>query len=72
MGGLIYGMGLYNISDNHKYLVLWITVAICGSLCAVLSMIFFDYAVIVASALIGGYLFIRVSQKFLIIFIFRE
>jgi hypothetical protein len=37
-------------------------IAACSSIIAVLSMIFFDYAVIIASAVGGSYALVRVSE----------
>ena len=40
-------------------LVLWLTIAFCAVIIAVLSMIYFDHAVIFGSALGGAYCFMR-------------
>lgn len=61
IGAFIYGVGFYGLSDDHPYMVMWLTMAGVAILVALVSMIFFDYAVIIYSAIIGGYIFMRVS-----------
>jgi hypothetical protein len=38
-----------------------LTIVFCAIVIAVLSMIFFDYAVIIGTSIFGAYLFIRVN-----------
>lgn len=61
LGAFIYGVGFYGLSDDHPFLVLWLTMAGTGFIVAIVSMIFFDYAVIIYSAIIGGYILMRVT-----------
>jgi hypothetical protein len=60
-GALLYSMLFYSFSETNPIMVLWVTIALCGIIVSVLSMIYFDQAVIIGSAIGGAYLFGRVS-----------
>lgn len=64
LGAILYSLVFYLFASNNPLLALWLTIAFCAVIIAVLSMIFFDHAVIIGSSLGGSYVFIRVSQKF--------
>jgi hypothetical protein len=62
IGILLYNSTFYVVgSDSNQVMVLWLTIAFASVIVAVLSMIFFDYAVIVGSAIGGSYILVRVS-----------
>ena len=50
----------YFVTDNQA-LAVWITAATCALITSILSMVFFDSAVIIGSALGGSYALIRVK-----------
>lgn len=60
IGILLYNSTFYVVGTN-EVMVLWLTIAISSVIVAVLSMVFFDYAVIVGSAIGGSYILVRVS-----------
>ena len=61
-GGLLYSSVFYVFADNNPLLAIWLCISFCAIVIAVLSMIFFDHAVIIGSALGGAYIFTRVSD----------
>jgi hypothetical protein len=61
IGGLLYSLVFYIVAEDNPLLVLWLTMIFCSIVVAVLSMIFFDYAVIFGSSIAGSYMFVRVS-----------
>jgi hypothetical protein len=61
LGAILYSLVFYLFSKNNPMLALWLTIAFCAVVVAILSMIFFDHAVIIGSALGGAYVFVRVS-----------
>lgn len=62
IGILLYNSTFYVVgTDSNQVMVLWLTIAFASVIVAVLSMIFFDYAVIVGSAIGGSYILVRVS-----------
>lgn len=61
IGGLLYTMVFYLFATDNPLLVLWLTIAFCGVIVSVLSMIFFDHAIIIGSAIGGSYMALRVS-----------
>ena len=62
LGALMYSL-LFNVfSRNNPVLGLWLSVALTGVIVAALSMIYFDHAVIIGSAIAGSYAFVRVSD----------
>lgn len=62
IGILLYNSTFYVMeTETNSVLVLWLTIAFASVIVAILSMIFFDYAVIVGSAIGGSYILVRVS-----------
>jgi hypothetical protein len=61
LGGLLYGSVFFIFADENPILVIWLSISFCAIIVAVLSMIYFDHAVIIGSALGGAYVFTRVS-----------
>ena len=61
LGAFIYSLGFYDFSSDHEHpnVVLWCTMATTGVITAFLFLIFFDYTVIIFSAVAGSYIFIR-------------
>lgn len=59
IGGMIFAFGLRDWADEHPNLVLWCTMATTGLISAIVAFFFFDFAVIIFSALMGAYIFIR-------------
>ncbi len=60
-GALLYSLVFYVFAEKNPLLALWLVIAICACIISVLSMIFFDHAVIIGSSIIGSYVFVRVS-----------
>lgn len=60
-GALMYSMLFNAFAGNNPILTLWLSIAFCGVIIAVLSMIYFDHAVIFGSAIAGAYTFARVK-----------
>ena len=72
LGAVVYTAIIAKYTENNPLLALWLTVIFFAVLVGVLSQIYFDYAVILGSASIGSYLFIRVSLLFILhIFFYR-
>ncbi len=63
-GCVLYVMFVHLFINDNEALAVWITIAFSAVITAVLSMVFFDYAVIIGAALGGGYSFIRVITIF--------
>ena len=61
LGGLLYSSIFYLFSEKNPTLGVWVTIAFCAVIVAVLSMIYFDEAIMVGSAIGGAYVFMRVS-----------
>lgn len=61
IGGLLYSLVFYLFAEDNPLLAVWLTIALSSVVVAVLSMIFFDKAVILGSAIGGAYNFIRVT-----------
>lgn len=61
LGGVVYSLVVYAFVEDNPLLGLWLTILFCSIIVAVLSMIYFDHAVIFCAAIAGSYLFIRVS-----------
>jgi len=49
----------YKMSEGNALLGLWLTIMICATLVAGLSMLFFDNTIIIGSSLVGSYLLFR-------------
>jgi hypothetical protein len=63
---------LFNVfAQNNPILGIWLCIVIFGLIVAVLSMIYFDHAVIIGSAIAGAYSFVRVTKAHLTLS-FRE
>lgn len=63
LGGILYKLLIFNFAGENPVMVLWLSIAFFACLCSVLSMIFFDHAVIICSAIGGAYMFSRgISQ----------
>ena len=60
-GALLYSMLSSVFAGGNPIGMLWICIAFCGVIIGILSMIYFDHAVIVGSSLAGAYIFGRVS-----------
>lgn len=65
LGAIMYCMFLH-VFNNGGNTGLWVILGIFGAVCAVLSMIYFDHAVIYGSAMGGAYTFVRVSSHWII------
>ena len=65
LGAILYSLVFYLFARNNPLLALWLTIAFCAVIISVLSMIFFDHAVIIGSCLGGAYVFVRVSLNFI-------
>jgi len=64
-GALLYSSGFHVMGTaENQMLVLWLSIAFCSVIIAVLSMVFFDYAVIVGSAIGGAYCIVRGLSAF--------
>ena len=61
LGSVLYTLFFHMFSKDNPLLVLWLLIAFCSVVIAILSMIFFDHAVIIGSSLGGSYMFVRVS-----------
>lgn len=59
-GGVLYTSVFHYWAEDNPILAVWLTIALTGLVVAVLSMIFFDQAVIIGSSIGGAYCFIRV------------
>ena len=59
IGALLYVTCFYIFANDNSTLLLWCCVGITSAIAAVVSMIFFDYAVIWGSAVFGAYVFVR-------------
>lgn len=64
LGAILYTLFFYIFSYTNPLLVLWLTILFCSVVVAILSMVFFDYAVCIGSSLGGAYVFVRVSFHF--------
>ena len=64
LGAILYSLVFYLFAKNNPILALWLTIAFCAVIIAILSMIFFDHAVIIGSALGGSYVFVRGFTEF--------
>jgi len=61
IGAILYNTFIYLMASKNPLLVLWLSIAAMAIMIGVLSMIFFDHAVIFGSSIIGSYIFIRVN-----------
>jgi hypothetical protein len=59
VGMLLYNAVIYIFSESNPLLGIWLSILFCATIFAVLSMIFFDQAVVVGSSIAGSYLFVR-------------
>jgi len=59
LGSLLYNIFIYIFAKSNPLLALWLTVAFSAILVAVLSMVFFDHAVILGSCICGAYMLVR-------------
>jgi len=59
IGGVLYGLVFHAFAHENPLLCLWLCIVFCSVILAVLSMVFFDHAVIIGAAIGGSYLFIR-------------
>lgn len=71
IGGLLYTLVFYLFSQSNPLLGVWLSIAIPSLIIAIASMIYFDQAVIIGSAIGGAYVLARVSLKVLFITIFK-
>jgi hypothetical protein len=62
-GALLYSMLFSVFAGANPIGMLWMCIAICGVIIGILSMIYFDHAVIVGSSLAGSYIFSRVRSS---------
>ena len=60
-GAVFYTAFIAKNTQESPVLALWLCVAFFSILVAVLSQIYFEYSVILGSAIVGSYLFIRVT-----------
>jgi hypothetical protein len=60
MGGMLYSSVFYVFSEDNPLLAIWLCISFSAIIVAVLSMIYFDHAVIIGAALGGSYIFVRV------------
>lgn len=60
-GAILYSLVFHIFARENPILALWLVIAFCAIVVSVLSMIFFDHAVIIGSSIIGAYVFVRVS-----------
>lgn len=63
-GALFFTTFVAKYATENPMLGLWLCIVFWSVFVAVLSQIYFDYAVIVGSAIVGSYIFIRVSYNF--------
>jgi len=61
-GALLYSMLSSVFAGGNPIGMLWMCIAFCGVIIGILSMIYFDHAVIVGSSLAGAYIFGRVRS----------
>jgi len=61
LGAILYSLVFHLFARENPILALWLVIAFCAVVVAVLSMIFFDHAVIIGSSIIGSYVFVRVK-----------
>ena len=61
-GAIMYSLLFHVFAGSNPILVLWLSIAFCGVIIAVLSMVYFDHAVIFGSGIAGAYIFSRVSS----------
>ena len=59
-GALLYTILFSAFASGNPIGTLWMCIALCGVIIGILSMIYFDHAVIVGSSLAGAYVFGRV------------
>jgi hypothetical protein len=59
-GAIMYSMLFHVFAGSNPMVALWLSIAFCGVIIAVLCMIYFDHAVIFGSAIAGAYMFSRV------------
>jgi hypothetical protein len=62
-GSLFYTLVVSRFEQENPLLTLWVTIILCSIAVAILSQIYFDHTVIVGSAIVGSYIFIRVSVR---------
>ena len=67
LGGVLYSMVIYIFAEDNPLLVLWLTILGCAIMVSVLSMIYFDQAVIFGSSIAGSYILFRVIHHCYII-----
>lgn len=58
----MYSLLFHVFAGSNPILALWLSIAFCGVIIAVLSMVYFDHAVIFGSGIAGAYVFARVSR----------
>lgn len=61
LGAVIYASLVSKFQTENTLIALWLTIASTSIIVAILSQVYFDHTVIVGSAIVGSYLFIRVS-----------
>lgn len=62
-GALLYSILFSVFAGSNPLGMLWMCIAFCGVLVGILSMIYFDHAVIIGSSLAGAYIFGRVRTS---------
>lgn len=60
LGSILYGFIIYIYPPRNSLLILLLTILISAIIIGILSLKYFDYAIIFGSAIGGSYLFIRV------------
>ena len=60
VGGILYTVFFHIFENDNPLLCLWLCIIFCSIIVAVLSMVFFDHAVIIGAAILGSYIFVRV------------
>ena len=63
LGGCLYGIIVYLLSDENPTLVLYLTIALSAVITAALCIKYFQYIAMVGSAILGSYFFIRVTNS---------
>lgn len=64
IGALINTVFFHYFSTSNPLLGLWLSIALCAIGTSVLSMVFFDHALIIGSTIMGSYVFIRGISAF--------
>jgi hypothetical protein len=60
LGGVLYSLVFYLFAEDNPLLVLWLTILFTAIVVSILSMVYFDYAVIFGAGIAGAYMFVRV------------